>query len=186
MDQRLIKSAALTLLVLSTVSVEAADSKVTIMESKQLNGPVRQEWLAEMQKNLLISSREMGPFGLSQDVTVQKITETQQAVIKTNLFPKAIAKIPINVVLGKSFLIGSREIKETETFPLDYKGVRFKVEVTSVRANQITFKNMATGEQVIKKMGGLPQGFERSKGFEAVPGMVPSGRDQGPIEVKEN
>jgi len=151
--------------------VESAKTE-KIMDAKSLHGKEKQQWIEKMSSQLPIQKRKIGPFGLYQDLTVQKITKTQAKVIKGNFFPEAIAKISINVVLGKSFLIGSREIKEAEVFPLDYKGTRYKVEVVSVRANQITFKNMTTGEQVIKKMGGLPQGFERSKGFDSIPGLI--------------
>jgi len=142
------------------------------------------EKIQALSKKLAIVQRKTGPFGLFEDLTVQKITKTQKRVAASNEFPEAIAKISINVVLGKSFLIGSREIKESETFPLVYKGNRFNIRVISVRANQITFKNMETGEQVIKKMGVMPEGFTKDTGKEKFPGVVPSGKSN-PIEVKE-
>ena len=163
----------------------AADESSEKNTFQALESKSQPEKVLKLITEISISQRETGPFGLSQDLTVQKITKTQKRVAASNEFSEAIAKISINVVLGKSFLIGSREIKEGGTFPLVYKGNRYNIKVISVRANQITFKNMDTAEQVIKKMGGLPQGFEKSKGKESFPGVVPAGGDQGAVEIGE-
>ena len=163
----------------------ASASQATPM--KYLTPAEREQWNAEMQRKLLIVKRETGPFGLLQDLTVKKIPKVTKAqqVVKSDAFPKAIGAMVIPVVMGKSFLIRGQEYRQGGIYSLEGKENKFNIKVILVTSEQIIFQNTDTQERVVKQLNALPPGFSRDKGFDAVPGMTPSSKEPGSIELEE-
>ena len=153
-------------------------------ELKYLSAKERQQWSSEKRNQLLITKRQTGPFGLSQDLSVKKVAKAAKKVVKSDAFPKAIAEIKIHMVFGQSFVIGAREFRKGETFSLEHNKNTFSIKVSSVNTKQIIFKNVKTGEQVIKQLDAVPEGMERDRGFDAVPGVTPANQKKSePIKI---
>jgi len=153
-------------------------------EPKYLSAEERQKWSSDKRSQLLIAKRQTGPFGLSQDLSVKKVTKAAQKTVQLDAFSKAIAEIQIHVVFGQSFLIEAREFRKGEIFSLEHKQNTFTIKVSSVNTKQIIFKNVKTGEQVIKQLDAVPEGVERDRGFESVPGFVPANQKKSdPIKI---
>lgn len=186
MDRQIIIKKALlaasVIVVSASDALAAGDADFSELESKK-----QPEKIQALSQTLPIVLKKTGPFGLSQDLSVKKVTKvTPKQVVKADVFPKAIGGIPINGVSGHSFLSGAREYREGQTFSLVFGKNKFNVKVISVRASQIQFKNMATGELVIKPTGALPQAFTPDKGLQDVEGVTPTNQGTDSIEVKGN
>ena len=167
---------------------QAIDPKVPAFEAvdmRFLSDEAKGTWLAQQRKTLTIEQRKTGPFGLSQDLTAKKVAKVMKnKPVKSDAFPKAIAKIQIHVVFGSSFLIGAREFKKGETFSLEHNQNTFTIRVSSVNTKQIIFKDVTTGEQVIKQLDAVPEGLERDQGFESVPGVIPDNQKESePVKI---
>lgn len=138
-----------------------------------------------IRSQLSVAKRQNGPFGLLQDLSVKKVVEKPK--VNPEIFSKAIAAIQINMVSvsGGSFYIGLEEIKKGEVFPLEYGKNKFNVVVSSIDKGQITFKNMDTQEQVIKRLDSLPVGVEPGDGkLGDIEGVSPAGEQKtGVIRV---
>ena len=186
MDRQIIMKRAL---IAASVTVVLASGALAAgeVEFRELESKKQPEKIQALRQSLPIVLKKTGPFGLSQDLSVKKVTKvTQKQIVKADVFPKAIGGIPINGVSGHSFLSGAREYEEGQTFSLVFGKNKFNVKVISVRASQIQFKNMATGELVIKPTGALPQGFTPDKGLGDVEGITPTNQGTDSIEVKGN
>lgn len=189
MDTKLI-GAAVVYLISAGAGVFANEAKQEFkaVDTRFLSTDAKQEWLAEMRKQLPIVQQKQGPFGLPQDLTTKKVEKqvVEQKAIEANAFPKAIAAMKVSIVMGDTFFSSGQEFKKGEVFSLERKGNRFTIRVVSVNAKQITFKNMDTEEQVIKQLNSLPLGLKPGTGFESVPGVTPANnKSTGTLKIDE-
>ena len=158
-------------------------------------GPAEQEaYLATLSSIFLSAAREKDPFGRYQDpdakpvvkATVAK-TSTRVAPAKATPLSEIIQLITISTIMpgDKSFLVGTRLVKQGGELSLAWRGKLIRVQVTEVSSRQIGFKNADTGETGIRQLDMLPPGMRAGNGIEGIraPGMTPD-RPNAPIELE--
>lgn len=144
-------------------------------------------YLTGIRAKLAINSKDRGPFGLFQ----KPGKEPAQPLLTPFERPKKRAEIPFATIVNAlpvaaviqaegMFMIGSRSVKVGEVLPLVAGGRTVRAQVESVRAAEITFRNLANGDVAVKRLDMLPNGVRPGGGVIRPPGVVPDG---GPLEV---
>ncbi len=196
MEQRIVKWLTCVVIVVSSsfaqakhqpkkqVSKDAKPGKY--LEAKSLDADAKKAYMVEMRAKFPIIKQKLGPFGLSQDLSVKTVAQKHQAVVKTNLFPKAVAAIPINGISKHTILSGATEYRAGEIISLVYKHHQFQIKILSISPSKIAFKNIKTGEVFVRQTNAQPKGFQKSGSGNLVPnGVIPAKKGGGVIEIKE-
>jgi hypothetical protein len=130
---------------------------------------------------LSIRSRATDPFGQYQDpdarpVIRTPIAKTTRRVAPAQTFPFSdiINRIKVNTVMPaeKKFLIGTRTFNQGERMNLTFRMKNIPVDIVSVSAGEIGFRNAETGENATLKMHLLPAGMTPGTGGIEAPGMI--------------
>ncbi len=137
-----------------------------------------------------ISKRTTDPFGQYQDPDAKPIIKTTVAKIKriapaqATPFSDIVRLIKVTTIMpaDKSFLVGTRTIKQGDHIPLSFRGKNIKVEVAAVTSSAIGFRNLENGEQASIQLNLLPVGMTPGNNGITAPGMVPD-RPDAPIEL---
>ncbi len=175
--------------ILSAVSIQAQEdvSKADVAsaakaelsaESSALGDESRSEWLAEMKSKLPMVAREIGPFGLHQIRSLKPVVAQQQdtPAAKDEAFSDAIDAIKVNAVIAPvKFIIGAREFRVGDRFPIARQGRTFKVKVISVKSSGITLQNIDSKELALKSLTKLPAGMTSGSDMGDIKGVQRSG-----------
>ena len=130
---------------------------------------------------LSIRNRATDPFGQYQDpdarpVIKTPIAKTTRRVAPTQTFPfsEIINRIKVNTVMPaeNKFLIGTRTFRQGERMNLTFRMKNIPVDIVSVTASEIGFRNAETGENATLKMYLLPAGMTPGTGGIQAPGMI--------------
>lgn len=136
-------------------------------------------------------NREMDPFLLGQDPNAKPIEKK----IATNTLGRGAALPPtplaeiINLIRvttimprERKFLVGVREFKESDEFPLEYQGKTMRVKVVKVTARKIVFRDLAKGEEAVLETRILPPGMVAGDDKLQPPGMISPDSNQ-PLQI---
>lgn len=144
-------------------------------------------YLAKMLANLAMNGRRLDPLGQIQDpnakplITKAPTTSKGRFPIKATPFTEIIGRIKVTTIMPSEdrFLVGSRSYKKGDRFDVTHKGRKTKVEVTSVEALKIDFKNIESGEVASVKTNLLPPGMKQGADGISAPGMIPDQKNTG-------
>lgn len=176
------------------VVAEKDVKRSTTLPSRYVGAAEQEAYLATLSSVFLSASREKDPFGHFQDpdakpvvkATVAKVT-SRAAPAKATPLSEIIQLITISTIMpgDKSFLVGTRLVKQGEELPLVWRGKQIRVQVIDVTSRQIAFKNAETGETGVRQLDMLPPGMRAGNGSEGIraPGMIPD-RPNAPIELE--
>ncbi|MES2657459.1 MAG: hypothetical protein V4689_02515 [Verrucomicrobiota bacterium] len=149
-----------------------------------------ESYLGSRASVFLAQGREKDPFGQLQDPDAKpKVTTvaktTRSAPVKATPLSEIIQLITITTIMpkDKSFLVGTRLIKQGEEISLLWRGKNIRVQVTDVTSRQIAFKDAETGEIGARQMDMLPPGMRTGNDGIKAPGMVLD-RPNAPIELE--
>lgn len=139
---------------------------------------------------LTIRKRVTDPFGQYQDPDAKPIIKPTVAKLKrpsqvqATPFTDIVRLIKVTTVMpaDKSFLVGTRTIKQGDLIPLSFRGKQIKVEVAAVNSSTIDFRNIESGEQASVRLNMLPVGMTPGNNGITAPGMVPD-RPDAPIDL---
>jgi hypothetical protein len=149
-------------------------------------------YLESISAQFLIRGRVRDPFGKIQDPTVKPVVKApttsgirRTAPVQTTPFADIVRKISITTVMPgeKRFLIGTRSFKQGEQMPLNFRGKTIRAQVTEVTSQQISFRNLESGENATRRLDLLPAGMTSGNHEITAPGMVPD-RPNAPIELE--
>ena len=166
----------------------------TTLPSRYVGAAEQEAYLATLSSVFLSGNREKDPFGHYQDpdakpvpkVTVAK-TSSRAAPAKVTPLSEIIQLITISTIMPgeKSFLVGTRVVKQGEVLSLDWRSKRIRVQVTDVTSRLIAFKNAETGETGTRQLDMLPPGMRAGNGSEGIhaPGMIHD-RPDAPIQLE--
>lgn len=166
----------------------------TTLPSRYVGAAEQEAYLATLSSVFLSAKREKDPFGHYQDpdakpvpkVTVAKVS-SRVAPAKATPLSEIIQLLTISTIMPgeKSFLVGTRLVKQGEELSLVWRGKQLRVQVTDVTSRQIGFKNMETNETGTRQLDMLPPGMRAGNGNEGIraPGMIPD-RPNAPIELE--
>jgi hypothetical protein len=139
---------------------------------------------------LTIRKRETDPFGQYQDPNARPVVKPTVAKLKRYVPAQAtplseivrLIKVTTIMPAEKSFLVGTRTVKQGDRIPLSFRGKTIKVEVAAVTSTSIEFRNMENGEQASVRLNMLPVGMTPGNDGITAPGMVPD-RPDAPIDL---
>lgn len=149
-------------------------------------------YVALMTASFSIQSRDTDPFGLPQDPNAKPVVQNPVATatrrvpqLQATPFADIIRLIVVNTIMPgeKRFLVGTRSITQGQQIPLTFRGRQIRVQVTEVTSQQITFRNIDTGETASRKLDILPVGMTPGSHGITAPGMVLD-RPNAPIELE--
>lgn len=136
-------------------------------------------------------NRMTDPFGLNQDPNVKPVVKNivankprRQAALPPTPLSEIVKQIRVTTIMPseKKFLVGVRIFSEGDEFPLVYRGKTLQVRIMEVSAQQIIFKNIASGEVGILQADVLPPGMIAGGGNSRPPGMI-SNDDDTPLDL---
>ena len=171
--------------------VPGALGEVDLTPSRLISPAEIESYLKSISSLFLMKSRELDPFGMAQDPEAEVVAKPSIFGSSTPVAPKQITPfsqiVPLIVVTTimpreKMFLYGSRPFKQGDLIPLKYQGKALRVQITEVNSQQITFKNLDTGETASRRLNGLPAGMTPGGKEPAIPGMT-SDRTDSAIEL---
>ena len=158
----------------------------------RLVGPAEIEsYLKSTSSLFLMKNRERDPFGMTQNPEAEPVARPSifnnaapVATKQVTPFSQIVPLIAVTTIMPrqKMFLYGSRPFKQGDLIPLKYQGKALRVLITEVGSQQITFKNLDTGETASRRLNGLPAGMTSGGKEPAIPGMTPD-RTDSPIEL---
>ena len=158
----------------------------------RLIGPTEIEsYLKSVSSQFLMKNRVRDPFGLTQNPEVVPLNKPSNigngapiATKQATPFSQIVPLIAVTTIMPreKMFLYGSRPFRQGELIPLKYQGKQLRVQITEVSSQQITFRNLDTGETASRRLNGLPLGLTPGSQPTTVPGMTPN-RTNAPIEL---
>lgn len=192
MDRQLIPGALFGLLLAmnpvmaqdnSAPNISADNSAFNESSSRKLIGDAKAAWITEMRSKLPMAERKIGPFGMSQNPNVQ-VAQKSNKKLKPGAFRNVIKAIKINAVVASEnkFIIGSREFRAGDALRVIRGQRQFNLKIITVRPSRIVFKDIDTGEQVVRNLNALPPGISRNSSILSVPGVVPaSKKDKSPL-----
>lgn len=119
--------------------------------------------------NLLMKDKPVDIFGLYQDPNFKPVIKNTPTTIKkgpTHIAPVSLSeivkgiKVSTIMIKEKSFMVGVRAFKESEEFSITYQeGRTRRLKVLKVEPEQITFKDLDSGEEANLKIDVLPLGM---------------------------
>lgn len=144
-------------------------------------------YLVKMLASLAMNGRTYDPLGQIQDPTATpppvktSTTSKTRFPTKATSFTEIIGRIKVTSIMPSQdrFLVGSKSYKKGDRFDVTHKGRSTKVEVTSVEALQIDFKNIESGEVASVKINLLPPGVQQGADGISTPGMTPDEKNRG-------
>ena len=149
-------------------------------------------YVAAVTASFSIQSRETDPFGLPQDPNAKPVIQSPVATathrapqLQATPFADIVRLIVVNTIMPgeKRFLVGTRSITQGQQIPLTFRSKQIRVQVTEVTSQQITFRNLDTGETATRKLDILPPGMTPGSHGITAPGMVLD-RPNAPIELE--
>lgn len=161
-----------------------------ILASRYVTAEELPSYVNSLSEILTIRKRETDPFGQYQDPDAKPVIKPTVAKIKrfapaqATPFADIVRLIKVTTVMpsDKSFLIGTRTIKQGDRIPLSFRGKSIKVEIAAVTSRAIEFRNLDNGEHASVSLNLLPVGMTPGNDGITAPGMV-ADRPDAPINL---
>ena len=162
----------------------AANPMPRSTSSRYITAEDRVTYLDGMTSSFLMQKQAIDPFGLAQDPAKAEVVSTTGVDVRQITLSEVIGLMSVTTIMpsSKSFLIGSRIVKQGDVLPLSFQGSRIKVQVMDVTSQQITFKNTSNGETAARKIDLMPAGMNAGNSQSQVPGLISNQLD-APIEI---
>lgn len=169
----------------------AANAKpAEILPSRYVTTEDLPSYVKSLSEILTIRKRVTDPFGQYQDPDAKPVIKPTVAKLKrfapvqTTPFSDIVRLIKVTTVMPseKSFLVGTRTIKQGDQIPLSFRGKQIKVQVAAVTSSTIDFRNVESGEQASVRLNMLPVGMTPGQNGITAPGMV-ADRPDAPIDL---
>lgn len=162
----------------------------TATPSRYVDETGMEAYLESLSSVFLAGASARDPFGHLQDPDAKPVirasttTLAHSAPVRATPLSEIIELISITTIIPgeKSFLVGTRKVKQGQELPLVFRGKTIRVAVTGVSARQITFKNLDSGETGTRELDMLPPGMRAGNEEFKAPGMIPD-RPNAPIEL---
>lgn len=165
---------------------------ISLTPSRRVDVAEMEPYLESMSSVFLSRSRAYDPFGQSQDPDAKPVIKAsttrmakRAAPVQITPFSDIVRLIVVTTIMPgeKSFLVGTRSIKQGDTIPLSFRGKQMQVKVTEVTSRQIAFQNLDNGEMATRKLDMLPVGMTPGNRGITAPGMYSDSRN-APIELE--
>jgi hypothetical protein len=171
---------------------EVLPTSITSTPSRFVSPPEMEAFVKAKITGFLILSRATDPFGQLQDPNAKPVVKTpvvkatqRTPQFQATPFSDIVRKIVVNTIMPKEkrFLVGTRSIAQGEQVALNFRGKQIRIQVLEVTSQNISFRNIESGEIAIRKMEMLPPGMTPGKGGLSAPGMIAE-RKNAPIDLE--
>lgn len=175
----------------TTTTTPKPAKQVKVSPSRYVSDDDLDAYLDTLAATFSMRNRATDPFGLLQDPNAKPIVKATTAKpsrriapILATPFADIIKLIKVTTVMpkDKTFLVGTRSIKQGDQLPLTYRSKVIRVQVASVTSYLIEFRNLENGETAALKLNLLPTGMTPGTLSLTAPGMTPT-RPDAPIEL---
>ncbi len=179
-----------------TKNAKPAPSKAVVagpvLASRQVGPAELDAYLISLSSVFHAQGRDKDPFGHYQDPEAKPIVKatiaraaTRSAPIRVTPLSEIVQLIVITTIMPgeKSFLVGTRKVKQGDELPLIWRDKTLRVQVTDVTSRVIAFRNVETGETGSRMLDMLPPGMKAGIDGIAAPGMTPD-RPNAPIQLE--
>ncbi len=162
--------------------------------SRQVGPNELEAYLSSLSSVFVSRGRTLDPFGMPQDPDAKPVVKApvpgaikRPTQIQATPFPEIVQKIVVTTIMPgeKRFLVGTRSFKQGEQMPLSFRGKLIPVQITEVTSQQISFKNLESGEMASRKLDMLPVGMTPGSRGISAPGMT-ADRPNAPIELESS
>jgi hypothetical protein len=169
-----------------------ATGPVSIEASRFIDAEELPGFIASMTTAFSMQVRATDPFGQYQDPNAKPVVKTPIAKssqrapqLQATPFTDIVRKIVVHTIMPKEkrFLTGTRSVAQGEQISLNFRGKHIRVQVTEVSSQQISFRNLESGELAVRKMDILPPGMKAGLRGIAAPGMT-ADRRNAPIDLE--
>lgn len=139
------------------------------------------DYVNKMVPRLSMTRRASDPFGRSQDPDAkpaviananperQRVTSLPQNVPLQQII--SLIKVSTIIPTENRFLINDRSFQIGDILPISYKSKSVKVQVTSVSASKIDFRDTVSNETASLEMELLPPGMQPGTNISQTPGL---------------
>lgn len=139
----------------------------------------------------LIRGQSRDSFGQNQDPDAKPVVKAsaplavRRTQAHTTPFADIVRLLVVTTIMPgeKRFLVGTRSFKQGDTIPLNFRNKPIRALITEVTSRRISFRNLDTGEDAIRKLDMLPAGMTPGSRGLSAPGMVPD-RPNAPIDLE--
>ena len=148
--------------------------------SRQVGPTELDAYVKSLSSVFSIGQRTLDPFAMPQDPDAKPVIQepapgvVRRVQIQVTPFPEIVQKIVVTTIMPgeKRFLVGTRSFKQGEQIPLSFRGKQIRVQITEVNSQQISFKNLESGEIALRKLDMLPVGMTPGSHGITAPGMT--------------
>jgi hypothetical protein len=172
---------------------KAKESAPTGGTPSRFIGPAELDgFVSSMTTALSMHDRASDPFGQPEDPNAKPVIKTSvaksaQRVAQPQAVPltEIVRLIVVTTIMPgeKRFLIGTRSFAKGDHIPLVFRNKQLRLQVTDVSSQEITFKNLDSGETASRKLDMLPVGMTPGLQGITAHGMTADGLNL-PIELE--
>jgi hypothetical protein len=137
--------------------------------SRLIGADAYQEYTDNISSKFQVNAKGLDPFGNSQDLTVtREVSSTpEDKVVKPNRvsLSEIVKRLKIGMILHteKKIVINKHSFTQGEAIPVIFNGQQVSLSLTAMTAQQLTFKNIATGETASRELNQMPTGMTLGK-----------------------
>jgi len=159
----------------------AVTGKIEATPSRNVTPEDFPSYIEAVASVLSIRNRASDPFAQIQDPDAKPVVKpkiaspARIAPIQATPFEDVVNLIRVTTVMPaeRTFLIGTRQIREGDRLPITFRGRNIQIEVASVNSRRIEFRNLDSEETASLSLNLLPAGMSTGKEEISAPGMVP-------------
>ena len=169
----------------------ASAGEIDPTPSRLVAPPAIESYLKSVSSLLLMQNRERDPFGMTQNPEAEPVAKVSMfgnnaapVVKRATPLSEIVAMISITTIMPgqKMFLVGSRPFKQGNLIPIRHQGKPLRVQIMEVTSQQITFRNLDTGETANRNLSFRPAGMKPGSQGVTVPGMTTDSQN-APIDL---
>jgi hypothetical protein len=146
-----------------------AESALVARPSRLVGPDTLREYTDVISSKFQVTAQGIDPFGNSQDLTVtREVSSTpEDKVVKPNRvsLSEIVRRLKIGMILHteKKIVINKHSFTQGEAIPVIFNGQQVSLSLTAMTAQQLTFKNIATGETATRELNQMPTGMTLGK-----------------------
>ncbi len=146
-----------------------AEPALAARPSRLIGPDTLKEYTDVIMSKFQVTTQGIDPFGNSQDLTVTRevSSATEDKVIKPNRvsLSEIVRRLKIGMILHteKKIVINKHSFTQGEAIPVILNGQQVSLSLTTMTEQQLTFKNIATGETATRELNQMPAGMTVGK-----------------------
>jgi hypothetical protein len=157
-----------------------AESALVASPSRLIGPETLKEYTDVISSKFQVTTQDIDPFCNSQDLTVTREVSSapEDKVVKPNRvsLSEIVRRLKIGMILHteKKIVVNKHSFTQGEAIPVMFNGQQVSLSLTAMTEQQLTFKNIATGETATRELNQMPAGMTVGKQQTTPLGMTPN------------